>query len=569
MQAEDYRGAEILLGWSFYSQGTKERATSADLFLDWALEKLGVEVATNSASAKGEAIAEALMRRRALLLLDGVEPLQHGPGPQKGQLNDQGLRALLRRFAATPPGQAHGLIVLTSRLAVADIAGPRYGAALVVDVEKLSDEAGAALLRDNGVRGTDKELKAAAHEFGGHPLALGLLASFLKETQQGDVRRRDRIRAVLADGDNPGHDHAARVMESYEREWLVGRPVLLVIMYIVGLFDRPASGDCLAALRAEPAIVGLTDAIVGVDDSEWRRAVGRLRDAHLVAPIDPTAPDALDAHPLVREWFGERLRQANATGWIAAHGRLYEHLRDTTEEGYAPTLSDFAPLYQAIAHGCYACRHQEVLDEIYITRICRNDPSNPRKFFASRTLGACGTNLAAVSWFFATLFNRPVPGVREDSACWLVNEAAYLLLTQSRLEEALTTQRSGLKLGTINKDESNLTVGILTLSKIELTVGEICPAITTASDVVSLSDKIGDDGFSILSRSNRASALHAAGRRDEAERLFGDAERLQKILRPNYPQLYAVHGYQYNDVLLDRRYWNGVRDRVTKSNEFV
>ncbi len=53
----------------------------------------------------------------------------------------------------------------------------------VVDVEKLSDEAGAALLRDNGVWGTDKELKAAAHDFGGHPLALGLLASFLKETQ--------------------------------------------------------------------------------------------------------------------------------------------------------------------------------------------------------------------------------------------------------------------------------------------------------------------------------------------------------------------------------------------------
>ena len=47
---------------------------------------------------------------------------------------------------------------------------------------------GAALLRDNGVWGTD-EAKAAAHDFGGHPLALGLLASFLKETQTGDVRR--------------------------------------------------------------------------------------------------------------------------------------------------------------------------------------------------------------------------------------------------------------------------------------------------------------------------------------------------------------------------------------------
>ena len=104
LQTDRYRGADCVLGWSFYSQGSKERATSADEFLNWALEKLSVTVATTSASAKGEAIAEALMRRPTLLLLDGVEPMQHGPGPQRGQLKDQGLRALLRRFAPALPG---------------------------------------------------------------------------------------------------------------------------------------------------------------------------------------------------------------------------------------------------------------------------------------------------------------------------------------------------------------------------------------------------------------------------------------------------------------------------------
>ncbi len=56
-----------------------------------------MRVESSSASAKGEAIAGALMSRRALLVLDGIEPLQHGPGPQTGQLKDKGLRALLRR----------------------------------------------------------------------------------------------------------------------------------------------------------------------------------------------------------------------------------------------------------------------------------------------------------------------------------------------------------------------------------------------------------------------------------------------------------------------------------------
>ena len=64
LRAKGYRGATIVLGWSFFSQGSKERATSADEFLNWALAKLGATVATTSASAKGEAIAEALTSRR-------------------------------------------------------------------------------------------------------------------------------------------------------------------------------------------------------------------------------------------------------------------------------------------------------------------------------------------------------------------------------------------------------------------------------------------------------------------------------------------------------------------------
>ena len=130
-------------------------------------------------------------------------------------------------------------------------------------------------------------------------------------------------------------------MESYEKEWLAGQPVLLAILHCVGLFDRPASGDCLEALRASlrlrsrparlsnlakirggeelrvcaalsgrranPAIPGLTDALIDLSDDQWRRAVARLRETRLLSPPDLADPEALDAHPLVREWFGERL----------------------------------------------------------------------------------------------------------------------------------------------------------------------------------------------------------------------------------------------------------------------
>src|SRR5262249_28750020 len=65
LRAEFYRGADCVLGWSFYSQGSKERATAADEFLNWALAELGVKIETTSASAKGEAIAEASLKRQS------------------------------------------------------------------------------------------------------------------------------------------------------------------------------------------------------------------------------------------------------------------------------------------------------------------------------------------------------------------------------------------------------------------------------------------------------------------------------------------------------------------------
>jgi hypothetical protein len=101
------------------------------------------------------------------------------------------------------------------------------------------------------------------------------------------VRRRDRIRDFFADRESPRHDHARRVMESYEKEWLTGRPVQCAIMHIVGLFDRPASGDCVRALRMEPAIEGLSTEIMNLDEFEWLRALARLREVRLLAPPGP------------------------------------------------------------------------------------------------------------------------------------------------------------------------------------------------------------------------------------------------------------------------------------------
>ena len=279
---------------------------------------------------------------------------------------------------------------------------------------------------------------------------------------------------------------------------------LLAIMQMVGLFDRPASGDCLEALCAEPAIPGLTDRLVADEDAGvwrrtldaatrfargvgvgavipgWRRALARLREVRLLLPADPAAPAALDAHPLVREWFGERLRQANEAAWKAAHGRLYEHLRDTTKEGEAPTLSDLAPLYQAIAHGCRAGRSSGG------ARRCLSEPHLPAgggwrlEFYASKKLGAFGSNLAAISWFFVTPFEVPVAGLREADRAWVLSEAAFRCATQGRIAEALPAMRAGLRMYVDGVDWRNAAITASSLSESELLVGDVAGAVADA-----------------------------------------------------------------------------------------
>ena len=196
-------------------------------------------------------------------------------------------------------------------------------------------------------------------------------------------------------------------MESYEKEWLAGQPILLAILHLVGLFDRPASGDCLKALRAKPAIRGLTDEIVELDESDWQRAVARsARSAAAVAGRPIRSRSAR------RPSAGARMvrRPAAADQRSGVESRAQPPLRPsarTTHEGSAPTLADLAPLYHAIAHGCRAGRYQEALDDVFMNRICRRRPDGQIEFYTSKKLGAAGSDLAAISWFFDPPYETP------------------------------------------------------------------------------------------------------------------------------------------------------------------
>ena len=360
MGADNYRGAEQVFGWSFYSQGAAEgRQVSADQFIASALVWFGdPEMANSSASPwdKGERLAELIKGQKTLLILDGLEPLQNPPPVETGKIKDPALVSFLREMAR----QNRGLVIITTRLAVDDLKDftvlpplrgrDGEGSALERDLESLSPEAGADYLKHLGVDGTDAECQQASRDFGGHALALTLLGRYLKVVYGGDVRKRGEIPHVM-DEQKQGA-HARRVMKSYEH-WLQGKPEL-DILRLMGLFDRPAQKGALDALRKEPAITGLTDKLQKLSDANWKYAVNDLRELRLIAPEDPHEPNALDCHPLLREHFGEQLKEANPAAWREGNNRLYEYYKASAKE-FPNTLQEMAPLlrrcYTAVKRG--------------------------------------------------------------------------------------------------------------------------------------------------------------------------------------------------------------------------
>jgi Protein kinase domain len=326
LATEQYHSAELVFGWSFYRQGTRGDASSADEFLDTALAWFGdPDPRLGTAWDKGERLAELIALRRALLVLDGLEPLQDPPGPHEGRLRDPSLQALLRELAAFNKG----LCVITTRLPVADLANHEGSSVLRRDLDHLSREAGAQLLQALGVKGSEAELRMASEDFGGHCLALTLLGSYLSDAYEGDIRHRTEISNRLAHDVRQGA-HAQKVMESYQA-WFGEGPELSALR-LLGLFDRPAGEKAVEALLKPPAIPGLTESLTALGPSEWRALLARLRRAKLLSGEDLQQPGQLDAHPLVREYFGRQLREHWTAGWQEGNRRLYHYYRALVPE---------------------------------------------------------------------------------------------------------------------------------------------------------------------------------------------------------------------------------------------
>ena len=631
LAAQDWPGCDAVFAWSFYSQGSREQtAVSSDLFLAEALTFFGDEAMARSAVGaheKGKRLADLIGQRRSLLILDGLEPLQYAPtSPTPGELKDHGLAALLKGLAAT----SHGLCVVTTRYALPDLRAFLGKTAREEKLLRLSRAAGVKLLKAHGVTGSDRpnlphtdddgknellsEFEKLVEDVDGHALTLHLMGSFLKRAFHGDIRRRDRVTFARAD-EKTDNGHAFRAMAAYEK-WMGDGSVEarreLAILSLLGLFDRPATADCLHALLQAPAIVGLTEPLVGLPEEDWNGSLTALQDAQLLTVNRDAAGTllSLDAHPLLREYFAIRLRsptenqaptgrnataQGNALGSEsknadspegAAHDADVPPLQGLGDSGTAVP----GALPQAVASrpvgaqtsAAWREAHRRIYDHLCATTKEWDQPTledlqplyqavahgcqaglqqeaftlfdkrigRLNEKYPTRKLGAFGSDLGGTACFFEAPWSRLSPALSEATQAWLLNKAAFCLRALGRLTEALEPMRVSGEVSVNVEDWNGAARSFSNLSELELTLGEVAGAVRAADQSVTYADRSGEALLQVSNRTTHADVLHQAGRRAEAVARFREAEKMQAECQPAYALLYSLWGFRYCDLLL-------------------
>lgn len=563
--------------WTFYDQGTRSDdathagAASVGTFFQSALKHFGDPDPENPQD-KNTRLAELIQAQRSLLVLDGLEPLQYPLNhPQAGRITDPDLIELLGLLAQRNPG----LCIISSRQALTGFTCGESTPTRQHDLEELPLDCAVSLLRKMQVIGNDEELKEAAEDYFCHALSLIVLGRFLF-VKGGDIRLRSQIPLERANANR--HQTISRnawhVLEAYE-QWLAspdGDAAMVQALRLTGLFDRPASPDCLVALRKAPAIPGLTDQIVPLNDDAWNNVLLRLHEAHLIhlrfppreqgsfAPHPEAREVTVDVHPLIREYFAKQLRKKQEDGFKAAHSRLFDHLCART--AYRPaTLEGLQPLYQAVVHGCLASRQQEAVKKVYIDRILRGTGSSGN--YSSFQLGAIAMDLGAIAAFFEEPWSRLSANLSPDIQAWLLNEAAFSLSSTGRLFEAIEPMRVPLENEAKAGRWKNAAIVANNLLELEMTLGQVEAAVADGPRCIEFANRSGDLLERMSNCAIAADALHQNGEGEDARRLFEQAETLQRQRQPQFDLLYSLAGFRYCDLILappERMAWKVIQD---------
>lgn len=571
--------------WSFYSQGSSaSKPIAIEPFLNSALAALKITGAEEvSAMDKAGLIVDKLCNEPCLVILDGLEPLQHSLAlPQlSGKFREPVIEEILRAMTDTAlHPQCKSLCVVTTRMKLVELRDVRRSATksdapyVEIEMEDLNDIDGARLLYELGVirngnlplNDTSPELRKASRDVGGHALTLSLLGRYLSKAETGDLMRANKI--SFLEQDRQIREGATRRMLDRFADWFGhDQNLALGILRILGLFDRPAEASLLKVLRTHRPIIGLTDAFFvksgaleqACGPETWNFSLWLLSQFGLITCSNE---GEIDCHPLIREHFAEKLQAENRAGWeegcrALANSLIDRSTGDVVEANESVHMRYRGASYLAMA-GCVGEAAQYYHDTI----------SEGHLGSTTRKYGTFSSELAFLANFldskgkFANL-----QSIQAEHSGLIVSQTIFNLLQVGRFEEAEPLAKAMLEDPSLK--DADRVVTARNLANYNLGLGRPQVATQFLTKYLDLADHVADEfmpfgyrmslGYaSLLSRGPDEIAL---GHYSEAWKWFDR----WKVKTP--PELPSLHYLRYllaiDDVQGASAYLKLLRSKIT------
>ena len=488
-------------------------------------------------------------RHRYLLVLDGLEKLQHTQNDEYGLLTSVDLKNWLRDFAETA---ISSFCLITSRLPLLDLIDCyTYNHR---EVGSLSSAEGLELLQKLGVQSKEPnhaDLSHLVERWSGHALTLSLLGSYLPHG--GD---KSRLPTDLSDSDiyQSPFDLVDRVLRPYDK-MLSSNERLLVEGF--SAFRLPVPLTALT-LDISPETKFLSDRSLFLDKATALEIANRLADLRLLRyDIHITR---YIIHPLIKSYYLKLLNQDRDRA-ITLHRQIADYYLSTVEDiPELPNLDDFTPLIEAVHHLCQAGKYDEAF-EIFWVRIYQRD-----RAVLIHQFSAYNTILSLMQEFFLEGETDQEPQVSNlNDQTFILNTIGLCLMNLGKLEQVSPFYERSNQIAIQQENWNNVSIGYHSLANIYAYLGDLSDSAIAAESALTYARRAKNQNYECHSLAHQGWVAHLQGNLEAAQAAFQQAKQPKHQLPSNEQYLYSQQNIQYAEYLRRRKKIDKAR-HITEAN---
>lgn len=519
-----------LFFWSFYADREVDAFLKA--LLEFAVNDLKLPRPQKEVPPVKAAVA-ILRQAPLLIVLDGLEVLQERPGTVAyGTLLADDLREFLD---AACRSEHAGLIVLTSRFPFVDL-NPYLGAGLrALDLDHLTPEEGADLLRRSEVGGTEQERLEISKRYEGHPLALRIFAAAVATQAYGDPSRL--INKVFRDtglrDDDPLEWKLLHLLTFYEEQLSAKQRMLLGL---VSLFRTPVEEATVRTLARQ--LPDTEEVLADMTAQAFHQEFQGLCNDHLLLRDYGDAGEVCySCHPVLREHFRNALL---GRGKTVASG-VTDFLTGQPSSEAPKSIREMEPVLSAIELLLEAGDFQRA-DMLYTERL-----NNGRIFL---TLPALYAGIQCALGFVANTERRRQCEQQLSSRrlSFYLNDVGLFAHNAGELQYGAQFYKESTDIDRRNDDKKNLSTGHRNYSELLINLGQLAEAQTFAQEAVTLARELDDKERVIHGLSFIGNLFTLQGRLHEAIQAFEEANKYEQEYSGN--ELCSIRGIFWADLLV-------------------